>query len=406
MKSMKKLRILTISHLFPSKDIKFAGVFICREIQQLAKYNIECDFMVPRPWAPWPLYRLPRWRKYGPANPLSGPKELQAKLVGYIRPPGGWFRRFEHKSMYIALKSSVMRWHRKNPFDLVLGVSMFPDAEAAVILGKKLNLPVASLAIGSDIMVYTRQLPLLWKRLGNILEEIDLPIGVSESICRKMAETGKCKRKPLCVYLGRDSERFSPPKDKSKVRQSLGWAEGDIVAIYVGVVADFKGINELATVAEGLFEKYHNFRLVCVGAGPAMEKLVQLKARIDRDGAVVLPGLISPNEVPKYLQASDFMVFPSHSEGMPQSVLEAMNCGLPVVATRVGGIPEAVVDGRTGILIDAKNISQLQQAMEKMITDKEFRLSSGQNGLAYVRKVFDAEQNAEKLAEALRSLLR
>ncbi|OHB54216.1 MAG: hypothetical protein A2173_02725 [Planctomycetes bacterium RBG_13_44_8b] len=137
-----------------------------------------------------------------------------------------------------------------------------------------------------------------------------------------------------------------------------------------------------------------------------MEKLVQLKAKAGRDGAVVLTGLVSPDEVPKYLQASDFMVFPSHSEGMPQSVLEAMNCGLPVVATRVGGIPEAVVDGRTGILIDAKNISQLQQAMEKMITDKEFRLSSGQNGLAYVHKVFDAEQNAEKLAEALWSLVK
>ena len=402
---MKKLRILIISRLFPSKEIKSAGIFISRQGQYLAKYGIECDFLVPRPWAPWPLYHLSRWRKYGPANPLSGPKELQAKPVSYIRPPGIWFCRFEHKSMYIALKNSVMRWHRKNPFDLVLGVAMSPEGAVAVILGKKLNLPVASLAIGSDIMVYARQLPLLWRRLGNTLEEVDLPIGVSESICKTMAETGKCKRKPLCVYLGRDSEIFSPPEDKSKVRQSLGWADDNIVAVYVGPIAYTKGINELTTVTERLFEKYHCFRLVCVGTGPAMEKLVQLRARANIDGAVVLPGLVAPEEVPKYLQASDFMVFPSYSEGMPQSVLEAMNCGLPVVATRVGGIPEAVIDGETGILIDAKNTDQLQAAMEKMITDKEFRLSAGQNGLAYVRKAFDAEQNAEKLAKALWSLV-
>lgn len=49
---MKKLRVLTISHLFPSKEVKFSGIFICREAQQLAKYSIECDFLVPRPWAP------------------------------------------------------------------------------------------------------------------------------------------------------------------------------------------------------------------------------------------------------------------------------------------------------------------------------------------------------------------
>ncbi len=78
---MKKLRVLTISHMFPSQQLKQHGIFISRQGQYLAKYGIECDFLVPRPWAPWPLHQLQRWRIYGPANPLSGPKELQAKLV-------------------------------------------------------------------------------------------------------------------------------------------------------------------------------------------------------------------------------------------------------------------------------------------------------------------------------------
>jgi len=402
---MKKLRVLTISHLFPSKEIKFAGIFISRQGQYLAKYGIECDFLVPRPWAPWPLYRLSRWRKYGPANLLAAPKELEARLVRYIRPPGIWFAKFEYNLIITALKAAAMRWHRENPFDVVLGISMFPDAELAVSIGKKLNLPVATLAIGSDVMFYMKRFPVFWRRLGSVLEQVDLSVGVSEAICKELAETGKCRRKPLCVYLGRDSGRFLPPEDKSKVRQSLGWAEGDIVAIYVGTVTDFKGINELATVAKELLGKYHNFRLVCVGEGPTIERLVQLRASIGRNDAVVLPGLLSPQEVPMYLQGADFMVFPSHSEGMPQSVLEAMDCGLPVVATKVGGIPEAVIDGETGILIDAKNTSQLQAAMEKMINDREFRITSGHKGYLLAKQKFDTESNGKKLANALRSLV-
>jgi len=401
---MKKLRVLTISHMFPSEKLRRHGIFICREAEYLAKYGIECDFLVPRPWAPWPLYLFARWKAYSPANLLVGPNRFEARAVRYLRPPGLWFLKFAGRAVAMASKPCARRWHKENLFDLVLGISMFPDAEVAVAIGNELGLPVATLAVGSDAMLYPVWQPVLWRRLGSILEKVDLPIGVSESICKKIAETGKCKQKPLCVYLGRDNEKFSPPKDKSKVRQKLGLAEDDIVAIYVGAVADFKGINELVTVAEGLLEKYCNFRLVCLGDGPAIEKLVQLGASVGRDNAVVLPGLVSPQEVPTYLQASDFMVFPSHSEGMPQSILEAMDCGLPVVATRVGGIPEAVVDGETGILIDAKNTGQLRGAMEKMINDKEFRITAGHKGHLLAKKKFDAESNAEKFAKALRSL--
>ena len=116
--------------------------------------------------------------------------------------------------------------------------------------------------------------------------------------------------------------------------------------------------------------------------------------RVGREGAVVLPGRVAPEEVPRFLQAADFLVLPSYSEGMPQAVLEAMNCGLPVVATRVGGVPEAVIDGETGLLVEAKNVEQLRNAMERMITDEAFRLAAGQKGLARAREVFDSERNA------------
>jgi glycosyltransferase involved in cell wall biosynthesis len=174
--------------------------------------------------------------------------------------------------------------------------------------------------------------------------------------------------------------------------------------VYVGGLVDSKGIQELAAAAEPLLRRHERFQLVCVGDGPARNRLVALARRVGRERAVALPGRVAPDAVPRFLQAADFLVLPSYSEGMPQAVLEAMNCGLAVVATRVGGTPEAVLDGQTGLLVEAKNVEQLRAAMERMLADEAFRVAAGQRGLTRAREVFDAERNARTLAEALWSL--
>ncbi len=398
------MRVLTLSHMFPSVRSERHGVFICRQAQHLRRFGIECCFLVGRPWAPWPLYHLLRWRDYGPANPLLVPDGMEARRISYFRPPGFGFRRFEGWSLATGALGPAQRWHEEEPFDLVLGVSMFPDAEAAVAIGAELGLPVATLAVGSDVMVYPDRLSILWPRLSDTLARVDLPIGVSQSICRRLAETGRCRRDPLCVYLGRDEDIFTPAVDKDAVRRELGWAANDIVAIYVGGLVETKGIGELAAACEPLLRRHRNFTLVCVGDGPQRDRLSALAQRIGREGAVIVTGPVAPEEVPLLLQGADFLVLPSHSEGMPQVILEAMNCGLAVVATRVGGVPEAVVDEQTGLLVAAQDIGQLRAAIERMITDASFRCTAGQEGHDRVREVFDSERNTRVFAYALWSL--
>ena len=115
---------------------------------------------------------------------------------------------------------------------------------------------------------------------------------------------------------------------------------------------------------------------------------------------------MKPDQVAEYLQASDFMVLPSHSEGMPQVVLEAMNCALPIVGTRVGGIPEAVVEGETGLLVDPRSAPALAAAMERMVTDDAFRAEAGRQSLRRAKNCFDADASTQKVAEALKALSR
>jgi len=403
---MRNLRVLAISHMFPTADRRHYGIFICREAQALRAHGIELTFLVGRPWTPWPLYHFGHWSDYGPANPLAPPAGLEARLAPYVRPPGFGFRRFEGAFLARALLPLARRWNEESRFDVVLGVSMLPDAEAAVAVGKDLGLPVASLAVGSDVMVYPDRMPVLWRRLCETLERVDLPVGVSQSICRRLAETGKCRRPPLCIYLGRDAGDFSPPDDRSRVRTQLGWPADSLVAAYLGALVETKGMRELVAACEPLLTRYRHLRLVCVGDGPCGDMLQGMGKRTGRPDAVILPGRVAPERVPLYLQASDFLVLPSHSEGMPQAVLEAMSCGLPVVATRVGGVPEAVMDGRTGLLVEPNDTGRLQTAIEQMITDDAFRSAAGENGRIRAREVFDPERNARTFADALQSLVR
>ena len=398
---MKRMRILIISNMYPSKELERDGIFIVRQVRLLTQYGIDCVFLVPRPWAPWPLYLHRRWKPYGPGNPLTGPEDFVAREVRYFRTPGEWFCWFEGHSVAHAVKQPAARWHAEEPFDLVWGVAMLPDAVAAVAVGKMLNIPVASLAVGGDVMVLSDRRPELWRQLGKALSQIDLPLGVSQMICDRMWQTNRCVCEPKCIYLGRDTKQFRPVTDKSQLRPELGFKSNDIVGVFVGKVADSKGINELATVLPELLRKHKRFKVVCVGSGPAEDTLIRAAEQSGRTDGLLLTGLVEPDQVPRYLQSADFLIFPSHTEGMPQAVLEAMNCKLGVIGTRVGGVPEAVLDGDTGILIDAKNTEQLYAAVDRMILDEDFRMSAAQRGLAVVEDKFNPEKNAKKLADAL-----
>jgi glycosyltransferase involved in cell wall biosynthesis len=272
---------------------------------------------------------------------------------------------------------------------------MIPDAVAARSVKACLNLPLVTLAIGSDILVYPDKMPGLEKQLRDTLAHTDLAVGVSDAVCSRLAELGA--RRPLCVTLGRDTESFFPAVDKTALRQEIGLAPDAVVAVMVGRLVSSKGIHELVQAVRALSHLPH-FRLLCVGDGPDRASMASL-------GPVcVMAGERTPEEVAGYLQAADFLVHPSHSEGMPQVVLEAMSCGLPVVATSVGGIPEAVIDGDNGLLVPPQDAQALCKALKRMITDQSFREQAGQRSLSVIAERFDGEAHAERMARAIKSL--
>lgn len=381
--------------MFPSRTLPRHGIFLQRQAELLARHGIDSTFLVPRPWAPYPLTRLPRWRCYGPGNPLLAHTAPVHSLT-YVRPPGHWFRRWEGRVLGRALVPHVARLHEVEPFHAILACPMIPDGIAALAVKKHLSLPLVTLAIGSDILVYPRQMPALEKSLRNTLTQADLAVGVSQAVCRRLEELGA--RHPLCVTLGRDTKHFTPATDKTALRLELGLPVEALVAVLLGRLVSSKGISELIQAIKPLSRDHPHLCLLCVGDGPERTQLEALGT------CCVLAGEQPPKAVARYLQAADFLVHPSHTEGMPQAVLEAMSCGLPVVATRVGGVPEAVAEGENGLLVPPHDAEALREALERMVVQHDFRHQAGQRSLAITAEQFDSDCHAAQLAQAIQDL--
>jgi glycosyltransferase involved in cell wall biosynthesis len=391
---------LVISHMYPCRDLSMHGIYMIRQAEYLQQYGVECFFLVPRPKALWPIYKLPKWQFYRPENSLLD-HGFEKDETRYVRLPGMSFRLWEEDSIYWSLKKRACLWHQRKRFAIVLGVSLLPDAGVSVKLGRDLKIPTVGLAVGSDVKVYPNYNSFIKKKLSRTIAELDMIIGVSHDICNNIKMMGTPKREPATVYLGRDESLFQPADDKSNYRKEFNIPNEAVVGIYVGNIAENKGMRELAGVFPTVAEKYPEFYLILVGKGPSLTVFESLKTKYPR---IILPGNISPETVAAYFKCSDFMIFPSYSEGMPQAVLEAMNCGLCVIASRVGGIPEAVIHEETGLLIEPGDSQQLQDAIEQLLSNYSIRQRMSIRALAHSREKFAPHKNAEYFSELLYSL--
>jgi len=176
---------------------------------------------------------------------------------------------------------------------------------------------------------------------------------------------------------GVDSQRFAPSAErKAASRASLGLPVGSMVVGSVGRLVPIKGHAGLLDAAEILLKRGVDLSVVLVGDGSELDHLrAKAAASPYLSARVLFPG--ASKNVAEALNAMDVFVLPSISEGMSNTLLEAMSASLPVVATRVGGNPELVEDQISGLLFSVGNIRELAGHLEKLVANREYRESLG-----------------------------
>lgn len=190
------------------------------------------------------------------------------------------------------------------------------------------------------------------------------------------------------VRVIRSGVTLPAPDPAAKIREGLGVKPDEVLVTCLARLVERKGHDELIRAGAGL-------RLLFVGDGPYRRSL-------EHRGAL-LTG--ARREIPEILAASDIVALPARfGEGCPNAVLEAMAAGKPVVATKTGGIPEVVVDGKTGLLVPREDVDALQAALRRLAGDAGLRASMGAAGRERAQSEFP-EDKVVKAYEALYSEL-
>ena len=218
-----------------------------------------------------------------------------------------------------------------------------------------------------------------------------LNLGNSAAVIRQMVNPGGCPpQKCHTIYYGVDTQRFRPELPRSW-RTQMGWGEQHIV---FGIVANFRACKrhtDFVQAAAIVLQQFPNARFVMVGADYGLREAVT--KQISELGLEQKVRIVDSDPHPeKIFSAMDVYVCTSESEGFSNVLLEAMACGKPVIATNVGGNPEAVVDGETGLLVACKSPQAVADAAKKLIQESGIRLVMGMLGRQRVEQHFSLDR--------------
>lgn len=172
---------------------------------------------------------------------------------------------------------------------------------------------------------------------------------------------------------------------------------------FVGRLDPVKGADLLLDALAALRPTYPDLTATFIGDGPQAAQTRAHARALGLDNVTTFLGAQPETAVADLLQRSDLLVLPSFAEGLPVVLMEAMACGLPVVASRIAGIPELVRDGENGLLISAGDTAALIRAIDRLLADPDLRSRMGQQGRATVLAEFTIEAEARRLAHLFTS---
>lgn len=368
--------VLIVSTYFPNGLDPHRAVFVSNLARALAA-DREVEVVAPVPWSP----PFGRWRAQRAMPMIERIAGFTVRHPRYFQLPGVYG--LTGLGYALGIAPTLWRAGRRERPPVIHAHCAYPDGVGVALVARLLGLRYLVTAHGSDLNVYARR-PVLRAQIGWALRGADAVIAVSRGLAGIARElmgprANRLARIPCAAFdpavfggrtLARSVAGGSPtiaePRavGQADARQALGLDAGTgRIVLFVGQLVPIKGLDTLAqawsmlAVADALRA---GDRLVLVGEGPsraAIERALDSTA-----SRVVFTGPLAQPEVARWMRAADLLCLPSLAEGTPNVVIEALACGIPVVASRVGGLPE-LIDETNGLLAPPSDAPALADAL-------------------------------------------
>ena len=343
-----RLKILVLTNLFPTPWDPLRSAFNLQQFERLGRLH-DVDVLTAVDF---------RERLRGARGKVDV-AHLRTDWFTFVYPP--LIGRTLHALCWlICVLLQRGRRLRSTRYDCILASWGYPDAVAAGWLARMLGIPYVVKLHGSDINVQANHAARRWQIRG-ALQKAGAVITVSRALASKAVAIGADRLRVHTLYNGVDGDRFKPGSSVAS-RRRLQLVDGSPTLLFVGNLKRAKGCLDLLEAFPALLAVRPAARLVYVGTGPCMSELLERAAALGCAQQVELIGTVTHVGLSDWFRAADLLCLPSHNEGVPNVVLEAMSCGTPVVATRVGGIPEEV-PAFAGVLVPPRDKKYLQDAL-------------------------------------------
>jgi glycosyltransferase involved in cell wall biosynthesis len=391
------MHLLVIALGFPSPGNPYPSSFIGQQVRLLSERIEYITVLSPTTFVPTFMRRF-----RGVANLASLPDRYEmvqgrceVLFPRYVTAPRDIFLRWTTAQWCRIVDQTIARFTKTRPVSIVHANFGSVSSWAAICAAKQYRIPCVVTYQGTDVHTILAHHHKGWQLCRDSFRLADLNLLVSrslEDILRLHAQPmGRCE----VLLRGVDQTQFFPSSELT----------ADPHVLFVGRIEKAKGAFDLLSAWIKVQRTCPYALLTVVGQDHTRGRFLRKAQSFGIDRSIKLTGPLPSPAVADLMHQSRLLCLPSHAEGTPNCVMEALSCGLPVVATRVGGIPDIVEHEKTGLLIDPGDIEGLATSLVTLLRDPSRCAHMGQAAHAFARVHLDARKTANRLVELYDKLI-